>query len=379
MGQQHSNSVNPDIPIVDLAREHAALETEVSTAICRVLRSGRYVLGDELGAFECELAKSFGVPHAVGVNCGTSALHLALLVAGVTPGTEVITTPLTFAATGLVVKHVGATLRLVDVDPKTWNMDPDQVENSITERTRAIIAVHLHGRPCDMDPLRAICARHRLVLIEDAAHAHGALYKNQHAGSLGDMAAFSFYPTKVLGSVGQGGALLTHSASAAAKARQLRSYGSEDGIDVELPGFNYRLDEIQSALLRIKLRHIESYVCARRRIAELYTSELSRCGVTTPSPEGDARHAYYAYSVRVKRRDELAKFLKCRGIQTGVHYRIPLHLLRVFAEDGFTRGQFPNAERCAEEFLSLPLYPTLSTAAAERVIEVIREWSAIRD
>jgi dTDP-4-amino-4,6-dideoxygalactose transaminase len=365
---------NSDIPLVDLAREHAGLEPEVSRAISRVLRSGRYVLGDELREFESELAKSFGVPYAVGVNTGTSALHLALLVAGVTPGSEVITTPLTFAATGLAVKYVGATLRLVDVDPETWNMDPDQVENSITERTRAIIAVHLHGRPCDMDRLRAICTTHHLVLIEDAAHAHGALYKNQYAGSLGDMAAFSFYPTKVLGSVGQGGALLTYSSSAAAKARQLRSYGSEDGIDIQLPGFNYRLDEIQSALLRIKLCYIESYVSARRKIAELYTSELSECGFQTPSPEGIARHSYYVYSLRVKRRDDLRQFLSSRGIQSSIHYQIPLHLLSVFERDGFYRGQFPNAERCADEFLSLPLYPALSTAAIERVISTMREW-----
>jgi dTDP-4-amino-4,6-dideoxygalactose transaminase len=363
------------IPIVDLARDQLHLESDLSTAISRVLRSGRYVLGDELTAFELELAKRFDVRNVIGVNSGTSALHLALIVAGATVNTEVITTPLTFVATGLAIKYVGAVPRFVDVDPVTWNIDPKKVEGAITERTRAILAVHLHGRPSDMECLRAISSKYGLVLIEDAAHAHGALLNGRHAGALGDVAAFSFYPTKVLGCVGQGGALLTDSTDMALMARDLRSYGSRDGVNSYVVGFNYRLDEIQSAVLRVKLTHLDSYLNARRRIASVYTNALSKIGIVTPAPEGNAKHAFYVYAIRHPRRDDLRAFLTTKGIGTGIHYPTPLHVLPPFREHGYSNGQFPNAERCASEFLSLPLYATMDDGAVQRVIEAVSQWT----
>jgi dTDP-4-amino-4,6-dideoxygalactose transaminase len=361
-------------PIVDLAKEHVQVERDLSAAVTRVLRSGRYILGDELTAFEQELAANFGVRHAVGVNSGTSALHLALIVAGATVDTEVITTPLTFVATGLAIKYVGAVPRFVDVDPQTWNIDPEAVERAITERTRVVLAVHLHGRPCEMLRLRAICAQHRLTLIEDAAHAHGALLHGRYAGALGDLAAFSFYPTKVLGGVGQGGALLTDSAFMALAAKDLRSYGSHDGINYRVVGFNYRLDEIQSAVLRVKLTHLGSYLEARRRIASNYTRAFSSVGIATPSADGAAKHAFYVYAIRHPRRDKLRAFLTRRGVGTGIHYPVPLHLLAPFREYGYSRGQFPNAERCAREFLSLPIYPAMNGGDVEKVIEDVSQW-----
>jgi dTDP-4-amino-4,6-dideoxygalactose transaminase len=361
-------------PIVDLAREHLEIEDGLSEAISGVLRSGRYVLGNELAAFESELAARFGVRHAVGVNSGTSALHLALIVAGATVGTEVITTPLTFVATGLAIKYVGAVPRFVDVESLTWNIDPEEVERAITERTRAVLAVHLHGRPADMQRLRVICTKYQLTLIEDAAHAHGALLNGRHAGALGDLAAFSFYPTKVLGGVGQGGALLTDSRSMALAAKDLRSYGSHDGVNSYVVGFNYRLDEIQSAVLRVKLAHLDSYVEARRRIANDYTSAFTRLGLVTPSGEYSSKHAYYVYAIRHARRDSLKAFLTQQGIGTGIHYPTPLHLMAPFREHGYSCGQFPNAECCANEFLSLPIYPAMEAGSVQKVIEAVSTW-----
>jgi dTDP-4-amino-4,6-dideoxygalactose transaminase len=365
----------PSTPIVDLVREHLELGNDLSDAITRVLRSGRYVLGDELLAFESEFAAGVGVRHAVGVNSGTSALHIALILAGATAGTEVITTPLTFVATGLAIKYVGAVPRFVDVDPLTWNIDPQEVERAITERTRAVIAVHLHGRPCDMDQLRVICGKYHLTLIEDAAHAHGALLNGRHAGALGDLAAFSFYPTKVIGAVGQGGALLTDSGSMALAAKDLRSYGSKDGVNSYVVGFNYRMDEIQSAALRVKLSRVDSYVEARRRIARSYSNAFSSLGIITPSAEGPARHAFYVYSIRHAYRNSLKAFLTQRAIGTGIHYPTALHVMPPFLSDGYSLGQFPNAERCSNEFLSLPIYPAMDTGAVERVIDAVSQWA----
>jgi dTDP-4-amino-4,6-dideoxygalactose transaminase len=362
-------------PIVDLVQDQLHVESDLLNAIARVLRSGRYVLGDELVAFESELAARFGVRHIIGVNSGTSALHLALIVAGATAGTEVITTPLTFVASGLAIKYVGAVPRFVDVDPLTWNIDPEQVEQAITERTRAVLAVHLHGRPCDMQRLQALCAKYGLTLIEDAAHAHGALLNGLPVGALGDVAAFSFYPTKVLGGVGQGGAVATDSMSMALAAKDLRSYGTHDGVNSYAVGFNYRLDEIQSAALRVKLPHLDSYVEARRGIASTYTCAFSSLGIMTPCEEGPARHSFYVYAIRHECRDSLRTFLTERGIGTGIHYPTPLHFMPPFREDGYSDGQFPNAERCAREFLSLPIYPSMDAGAVQRVVEMVSQWA----
>jgi dTDP-4-amino-4,6-dideoxygalactose transaminase len=355
------------IPFVHLKAQYASIKNDVNVAIQGVLESCQFSLGSEVVAFEQEFAKYCNAKHAVAVNTGTSALHLSLLAANIGPGDEVITVPFTFVATAAAVQYCGARSVLVDIDPRYYNMDPERVEAAITKRTKAILPVHLYGQPADMDALREIARRHNLLLIEDACQAHGAEYKSRRAGSLGDMACFSFYPGKNLGAYGEGGMVVTESDEYARTLRMLRDWGAEKKYQHVLKGYNYRMDGIQGAVLRVKMRHIESWTEARRSHAGLYDRLLSGCGVRTPAVMRDTRHVYHIYAVRTKRRQNWMESLQAQGIHTGIHYPFPVHLLPAYSDLGYKAGDFPHAEQAANEVLSLPMFAELTSSQVEQV------------
>jgi len=360
------------IPFVDLKAQYRAIKLEVDAAIASVLESCEFTLGSEVAAFEREFATYCHAGRGIAVNSGTSALHLALLAAGVGAGDEVITVPFTFIATVSAIAYTGARPVFVDVDPSTLTMDPGAVEAAITPRTKAIIPVHLYGRPADMDPIVAIARRHGLVVIEDAAQAHGAEYKGRRAGSLGDMACFSFYPGKNLGAYGEGGMVVTDSPEYTRMLRMLRDWGAEQKYQHVLKGYNYRMEGIQGAVLRVKLRHLDDWTDARRAAAARYDELLVDSGVETPPPAPAMRHVYHIYAVRTGSRQEWQEALQRDGIHTGVHYPIPVHLQPAFADLGYRAGQFPAAEHAAREVLSLPMFPELSAAQCEAVCGAVR-------
>jgi len=359
------------IPFVDLRAQYREIREEVEEAVARVLADAAYVLGSEVERFESEFADYCGAAHGVAVNSGTSALHLALLAAGVGPGDEVITSPFTFIATAAAVRYAGATPVFVDVDPLCYALDPARIEAAITPRTRALIPVHLYGHPADMDPILEIARRRALVVIEDAAQAHGSEYKGRRAGGLADFGCFSFYPTKNLGACGEGGIVVTSDPERARLVRLLRDWGQTSKYRHDLLGFNYRMDGIQGAILRIKLRRLERWTEARRAHAARYQKELAGSGVSTPVEMPWARHVYHAYTVRSGSRDSLRDALAEGGIQSGVHYPVPLHLQPVFADLGYGPGAFPHAEAAAREVLCLPIFPELPADAPERVAACI--------
>jgi len=358
---------DPAIPLVDLKAQHRSIKAELDAAIGSVLESGRFILGPEVQAFEREFGDYCGTRHAVGVNSGTSALHLALLAAGVGPGDEVIAPAFTFVATVAAIEYTGARAILVDVDPLTLTMDPARLEAAITTKTRALIPVHLYGQPADMDPILSIARAHGLVLVEDAAQAHGAEYRGRRVGSIGDMACFSFYPGKNLGAAGDGGALTTSNDEYAQAVRVLRDWGAPEKYLHVVKGFNFRLDEIQAAILRVKLRRLEAWTELRRRHARTYSTLLAGAAVARPVAARDVRHVYHIYAVRTHARDRVRSELHAAGVQAAIHYPIPVHLQPAYANLGYTRGDFPVAERAADEVLSLPMYPELTSRQIERV------------
>jgi len=364
------------IPFVDLKAQYAAIRTEVNEAIARVLESCEFTLGSEVAAFEQEFAAYCSARQGIGVNTGTSALHLALLAAGVGPGDEVITVPFTFVATVSAICYTGATPVFVDVDPQSYTMDPGGIEAVMTRRTRAIIPVHLYGQPADMDPISAIARKHGVVVIEDAAQAHGADYKGRRTGSLGDMACFSFYPGKNLGAYGEGGMVVTDDPGYARTIRMLRDWGAERKYHHVLKGYNYRLEALQGAVLREKLRHLDKWTEARRTAAAHYDRLLAGSGVQTPTPMCYARHVYHIYAIRTQHRAAWQATLQAQGIHTGIHYPTPVHLLPAFADLGYAAGRFPEAERAANEVLSLPMYPELTYEQCAEVSQSIRGLSA---
>lgn len=359
------------IPFVDLKAQYESIKGEVQTAIHRVLDSCQYTLGSEVAAFEEEFADYCETEHGIGVNTGTSALHLALLAAGVGRGDEVITVPFTFVATVSAIDYTGATPVFVDIDPTTFTMDTRAIEAAITERTKAILPVHLYGQPADMDPILEIAKRHGLVVIEDAAQAHGARYKGRRVGSLGDMGCFSFYPGKNLGAYGEGGMVVTRNPSYTKTLRMLRDWGAEKKYHHEIKGFNFRLESIQGAVLRVKLRHLEAWTQARRAVAARYSSLLKGSGIVTPQEMPYSRHVYHIYAIRTPHRQSWQEALHAQGIQTGIHYPTPVHLLPAFADLGYQAGQFPHAEQAAREVLSLPMFPELSTAQSADVAQAL--------
>jgi dTDP-4-amino-4,6-dideoxygalactose transaminase len=363
------------IPFLDLNAQYRSIRGELDAAVLRVLESSQFVLGNEVAAFEREFAAYCGVRHAVGVNSGTSALHLALLAAGIGPGDEVITTPMTFVATIAAILYAGATPVLVDIDPLTGTMDPDRIDEAITARTKAILPVHLHGCMGDLDPILSLADAHRLAVIEDAAQAHGAEYKGRRAGSIGDIGCFSFYPGKNLGACGEAGAVVTNDGSLAEAIRMLRDWGQASKYHHLVKGYNYRMEGIQGAVLRVKLGHIEAWTEARRRHAERYDALLSGCGIRTPAAMPDARHVYHVYAVRLRNRNAAQQQLRRAGVATGIHYPVPVHLQPAYADLGHRPGDFPHAERFAAEILSLPMFPELTGEQIQRVCTTLVEVS----
>lgn len=359
------------IPFVDLKAQYATIKDDVNAAIQRVLESCHFTLGPEVVAFEEEFAHYCSAQYGVAVNSGTSALHLALLAAGVGPGDEVITIPFTFMATVSAIQYAGATPVFVDIDPETYTMDVKLLEGAITKKTKAVIPVHLYGQPADMDPLLAVARAHGLTVIEDAAQAHGAEYKGRRVGSLGDMACFSFYPGKNLGAYGEGGLVTTNDPSLTRTLRMLRDWGAEKKYEHVLKGYNYRMEAIQGAVLRVKLRLLEEWTEARRAAAARYNRAFDGSGVQTPVAAPYARHVYHIYAVRTAQRARWQEQLHAKGVSTGIHYPIPIHLLPAFADLGHAAGSFPHSEKAAKEVLSLPMFPELSQQQIDETVEAV--------
>jgi dTDP-4-amino-4,6-dideoxygalactose transaminase len=361
------------IPYVDLRAQYRSIKGEIDDAITRVLEESQFVLGKEVAALEQEFGDYCGARHGVGVNSGTSALHLALLAAGIKPGDEVITVPFTFVATVAAILYAGAKPVLVDVDPDSFTIDVGKIESAITGSTRALLPVHLFGHPADMDPILDIARRHRLIVIEDAAQAHGAAYKGRRTGGIGDLACFSFYPGKNLGAYGEAGMVVTNNESYCRTIRMLRDWGQEQRYLHVLKGYNYRMEGIQGAVLRVKLRHLESWTEARRAHAVAYNELLNGEGIRTPKEMPYCRHVYHVYAIRSIKRDSLRLALSGAGIQTGVHYPIPIHLLPAYSDLGYRRGDFPVSEELAREVLSLPIYAELTTDQIGEIAAVIHQ------
>ncbi|MCZ6503707.1 MAG: DegT/DnrJ/EryC1/StrS family aminotransferase [Gammaproteobacteria bacterium] len=362
------------IPFMDIKAQVNALRPEIDVAIARVLESSQFVLGEEVAAFEEEFAAYCSGRYGIGVNSGTSALHVALLAAGIGTGDEVITVPLTFVATVASIELTKARPVFVDVDPHSLTMDVHQLESVITPRTKAILPVHLHGQTADMDPILEVARRHNLVVIEDAAQAHGAEYKGRRVGSIGDMGCFSFYPGKNLGACGEGGMVVTNNTDYARTIRMLRDWGQERKYHHVLKGYNYRMDGFQGAILRVKLRKLEAWTEARRAHAAHYNKLLSGSNVVTPAEMPYARHVYHVYAIRMGERNQLQQALQAKAIQTGIHYPIPVHLLEAYTDLGYRPGSFPQAESATNEVLSLPMYPELTISAIEQVVESVGDF-----
>ena len=360
------------IPLVDLKAQYRGIKAEIDAAIADVFENSAFILGKEVAAFEREFAAYCGASHAVGVNSGTSALHLALLAADVGPGDEVITTPFTFIAPVAAIGYIGATPVFVDIDPGTYNIDAGQIEAAITPKTKAILPVHLFGQAADMDPILDIARRHNLVVIEDAAQAHGTEYKGRRTGGMGDLGCFSFYPGKNLGACGEGGAVVTNNPEHANTIRMLRDWGQSRRYYHDLRGFNYRMEGIQGAILRVKLRHLEAWTEARRANARSYSEKLAGEGIRTPREMPYARHVFNVYTIRVPNRDRVFQHLTASGVQAAIYYPIPVHLQPAYRDARYKEGDFPVAESVAREVLALPVYPELTPAQIDEVCAAVR-------
>ncbi|HKZ84802.1 MAG TPA: DegT/DnrJ/EryC1/StrS family aminotransferase [Anaerolineae bacterium] len=366
-----------NIPAANPQAQYAAHRAEIDSAIARVLDAGHYILGEETRAFEREFAEYVGVEHAIGAGSGTEALHLALRACGIGPGDEVVTVSHTAVATVAAIELAGAAPVLVDIDPHAYTLDPQQLEPAFTPRTKAVIPVHLYGAPADIESIVSIARRHGLKVIEDCAQAHGATYRGRRVGSWGDIAAFSFYPTKNLGAIGDGGLVATSDAHLAERARLLREYGWSERYVSSIAGWNSRLDELQAAILRVKLRHLDADNARRRELAAIY-DEMLPPGVRKPAAPDRCVHVYHLYVIRHPRRDLLAAYLRDKNIGTGIHYPVPIHLQPAYRGRLAVAGALPETERAAREVLSLPIYPELTTDQARQVAEAIRAFDAVR-
>ncbi len=362
------------IPFVDLKAQYRGIKAEIDAAVADVLENSSFILGKHVAAFEEEFAAYCQGRFAIGVNSGTSALHLAMLAAGIGPGDEVITVSMTFVATVAAIGYTGARPVFVDVDPVTYTMDPAKIEAAITERTKAIVPVHLYGQPADMDPILEIARRHNLVVIEDAAQAHGAEYKGRRIGSLGDLGCFSFYPGKNLGAYGEGGAVVTSNPEYNRIIRMYRDWGAEKRYHHVLKGYNYRLEGIQGAILGVKLRYLDQWTNCRIAHAAEYTGLLKGTGLNTPAVMPHGRHVFHVYALRTPERDRLQRDLQDKGVQTGIHYPFPVHLLEAWSDLGYGKGDFPVSEQIAAEELSLPMYPELTSEQIALVTSNLREF-----
>jgi len=371
---------NSTVPSFDLKRQNEALKTELSAVLGKVVASGQFILGENVKALENEIAQVCGVQYGVGVASGSDALYLALLACGVEPGDEVITTPFTFFATAGSIVRAGAVPVFVDIDPKTYNMDPDLIEEKITPRTKALLPVHLFGQAADMGRIMEIAYKHGLKVIEDVAQALGCEYQGRPGGGIGDAGCLSFFPTKNLGCFGDGGMVVTNNQKIAERVRMLRVHGAKKKYYHELLGVNSRLDELQAAVLRIKLPHFKGWLKKREEHAELYNDLFKASGLTvsgyvkTPYHLPGCRHTYNQYTIAVRKRDELRDYLKERGIGTTVYYPLPLHLQPVFKELGYKKGDFPHAEQAAGSVLSLPMFPELTEEEIRCVVKTITDF-----
>jgi dTDP-4-amino-4,6-dideoxygalactose transaminase len=358
------------IPMLDLKAQHEPIKEEIKAEVKDILDSGRFILGNNVSSFEEEVASYSNAGGAVGLASGTDALHLALRALDIKKGDEVITTPFTFIATAEAIAYVGATPVFSDIDRESLNIGPSQIEEKITDRTKAIIVVHLFGQPADMDEIMAIAGKHNLKVIEDSAQAFGAKYKGIPVGSIGDAGCFSFYPSKNLGAYGDGGMMTTNNAEVYEKVRLLRNHGTVGPYEHGFIGYNSRLDEIQAAILRIKLRHIDTYNENRRQIASIYTSILAHA-VKCPKELQDRSHVYHQYTIRTSKRVQISKALQDNNIASVVYYPVPLHFQEAFNYLGYKAGDFPESESAAENVLSLPIYPELEPEKAKMIAEII--------
>jgi dTDP-4-amino-4,6-dideoxygalactose transaminase len=363
-----------NIPVLDLQAQYRSIKDEIDAAVLDVMASGYFVLGPNVKALEAELATYVGCQRGVGVASGTDALRLAYAALDIGPGDEVITTPFTFVATANTISHTGARPVFVDINPRTFNLAPDRVEAAITERTKAIVPVHLYGQPAEMAPIMEIARRHRLYVIEDCAQAIGAEDNDRRVGSFGDLACFSFYPTKNLGAYGDGGMVTADDPKLAARVDVLRQQGSRTRYYHDELGFNSRLDEIQAALLRVKLRYLDAWQARRREIAARYDELLANVDVVTPYVRPGVMHVYHQYTIRVPRRDELHQFLRERSIGSMIYYPLPLHLQVMYRDLGYAEGSLPVSEQAGREVLSLPMYPELTDDQVQMVADAIREF-----
>jgi dTDP-4-amino-4,6-dideoxygalactose transaminase len=363
------------IAFVDLQRQHLSIRSEIDAAIDRVITTSSFILGPEVEAFEREFARFCGAKYALGVANGTDALYLGLWAAGIGPGDEVITAPNSYVSSALVVHLRGARPVFADIDPDSYNINPAEIERKITPRTRAIIPVHLFGQCARMDEIMRIARRHKLAVIEDACQAHGARFGDRMAGTFGDAGCFSFYPGKNLGALGDGGAIVTNSRKMFDRLSMLRNYGQREKYFHETVGINSRLDGLQAAVLRAKLRHLSRWVSARRKAANLYRKALRGIEqIVLPHEDPLGRHAYHIFLIRAQRRDELRAHLAKHGIATVLHYPIPIHLQEAYASWGYAAGDFPIAERYANEIVSLPIFPEIRPDEIGFVADAVRDF-----
>jgi dTDP-4-amino-4,6-dideoxygalactose transaminase len=392
-GKLHTTSVKPErklmqVPLLDLRRQYAQVRDEILRALERLIDSQQFILGAEVAQFEKEASAYLGVQETVGCASGTDAVWLALVASGVQPGDSVITTPFSFFASASAIVRAGARPVFADIDARTLNLDPDQVSKRLKSapNLRAILPVHLYGQCADMDGFRSIATERRLALIEDAAQAFGASWRGQRVGSLGNAAAFSFYPTKNLSAAGEAGCVTTQDASIAERMRSLRNHGGRQRYFHDEIGWNSRMDGMQAAVLRVKMKHLENWNRQRRERASAYDSLFARAGLRHNQgndPQAavqfleclpQAHHIYHQYVVRVQRRDELKKFLGKRGVGTEIYYPLPLHLQKCFAYLGYREGDLPEAERAGREVLALPMFPELTEEEQTYVVEMIAEF-----
>ncbi len=366
------------VPLTDLSEQHRTLLPELRDAFCEVVESGRLILGHYVERFEAQLAAYCGVKHAVGVSSGTDAIKASMLALDLQPGDEVIVSPFTYLHTAESILRAGGTPVFADIRPRTFNLDPDAVEAAITDKTRAIMAVHLYGLPCEMFALLEIAERHGLKVIEDADMAIGATYHGRQAGSLGHMATLSFYPTKTLAAAGDAGAVLTDDDALAQRLRSIRVHGLESGFVVRTPSGAFRMDPLQAALLSVKLPHVDQWVKRRRDLAKRYQQLFEPLAVTTPDSADDIRHAYNLYTLRVRGggREPLRHHLDAMDIGNRVYYPRPLHLQPAYSHLGYERGTLPHAERACDEVLSIPMFTEMTKAQQDEVVNAVREYFA---
>jgi len=363
-----------NVPFVDLKDQYQSIKEQVIKEMQRVLNDTDFILGEDVGLFEKEFASYCETKFAVGVDTGISALELSLRAYGIREGDEVITVANTFIATASAISFTGAKPVLVDINPRSYNIDVSAIEDVITNKTKAIIPVHLYGQPADMDPIMEIAKKHRLIVVEDACQAHGALYKGEKVGSIGDVGCFSFYPAKNLGAYGDGGAIITNNPEIAEKVRMFRNYGQKEKYHHKFLTYNRRLDTLQAAILRVKLSKLDEWNEARHKNAQFYNKLLESSHVITPIEADFAKHVYHLYVVRTKDRDRLRAYLQSRGIATGIHYPIPIHLQEAYQSLGCDRGDFPVTEKYTKEILSLPMFPELTIEQIRYVVQEIEDF-----